>query len=96
MRPSQALNLHREEIRKIVNMNRARNARGFGSVLYGSDAEGSDLDVLVEPLPGATLFDMGAIQIALQERLGVAVHVLTPGDVPTTFRDQVLKEATPV
>ena len=96
MRPSQALNLHREEIRKIVNMNRARNARVFGSVLYGSDAEGSDLDVLVEPLPGATLFDMGAIQIALQERLGVAVHVLTPGDVPTTFRDRVLKEATPV
>ncbi len=42
------------------------------------------------------LFDMGAIQIALEERLGVAVHVLTPGDLPTTFRDQVLKEATPV
>ena len=42
------------------------------------------------------LFDMGAIQIALEERLGVAVHVLTPGGLPATFRDHVLKEATPV
>ena len=96
MKPSQALSLYREEIRRIVEANHAQNARVFGSVLHGDDQEGSDLDVLVDPLPGATLLDMGAIQIELQGRLGVSVDVLTPGDLPARFRDQVLKEAVPV
>ncbi len=96
MKPSQALGLYREEIRRIVEANHARNARVFGSVLYGEDSEGSDLDVLVDPMPGATLLDMGAIQIELQGRLGVVVDVLTPGDLPARFRDRVIKEAVPV
>jgi uncharacterized protein len=68
----------------------------FGSVLHGNVQEGNDLDVLVDPLPGATLLDMGSIQIELQGRLGVSVDVLTPGDLPARFSDQVLKEAVPV
>jgi predicted nucleotidyltransferase len=38
--------------------------------LLGGDTESSDLDILVDPLPGATLFDLGGFQIALQELLG--------------------------
>lgn len=68
----------------------------FGSVLRGNDTEDSDFDVLVDPLPGATLLDLGAIQIELEEVLGVAVDVLTPGDLPLKFRAQVLQEAVPV
>jgi len=34
---------------------RAANPRIFGSVLHGTDLEGSDLDLLVDALPGATL-----------------------------------------
>jgi hypothetical protein len=37
MRPSEALNLHREEIRSIVESRRATNPRVFGSVLHGDD-----------------------------------------------------------
>jgi hypothetical protein len=54
------------------------------------------LDLLVDPLPGATLLDLGAIQIELQESLGISVDVLTPGDLPKRFRDKVLREAVPV
>ncbi|MBM4199831.1 MAG: nucleotidyltransferase family protein [Gammaproteobacteria bacterium] len=96
MKPSQALHSQRSTIRRIVESHRARNARIFGSVLRGEDAEDSDLDLLVEPLPGATLFDLGAIQIELEEMLGVPVEVLTPGDLPEKFRSQVLAEAVPV
>ena len=32
----------------------------FGSVLHGRDTEASDLDVLVDPIPGTTLLDLGA------------------------------------
>ncbi|MBI4988192.1 MAG: nucleotidyltransferase family protein [Rhodocyclales bacterium] len=96
MKPSQALQSHRNAIRRIVESHRARNARIFGSVLRGEDEEDSDLDLLVEPLPGATLFDLGAIQVELEETLGVHVEVLTPGDLPEKFRSRVLAEAVPV
>jgi hypothetical protein len=43
MRPSEALQLHREEIRRIVESRCATNPRIFGSVLHGEDTEESDL-----------------------------------------------------
>jgi predicted nucleotidyltransferase len=96
MKPSEALRSHRDDIRRVVQAHRARNARVFGSVLHGDDTENSDLDVLVDPLPGATLLDMGAIQTELEEVLGVSVDLLTPGDLPVKYRAQVLKDAIPV
>lgn len=96
MKPSLALQSHREAIRRVAESHHTRNPRVFGSVLHGNDQDKSDLDLLVDPLPGATLFDLGAIQIELEEVLGVPVDVLTPGDLPLKFREQVLREAVPV
>lgn len=96
MKPSEAFRAHRELIRRVVEQHHARNARVFGSVLHGDDTEQSDLDLLVDPLPGATLLDIGAIQVELEESLGVSVDVLTPGDLPAKFRAQVLQEAAAV
>src|SRR5574343_61069 len=87
MKPSVALQTHRDLIRTVVERYRARNPRVFGSVLHGDDNEGSDLDLLVEPTQGATLFDLGAIQIELEEQLGVPGDVLVPKDLPIRFRD---------
>ena len=96
MRPSIALNLNRNAARKMVSRFRATNLRVFGSVLHGTDKEDSDLDLLVDALPGATLFDLGELQVELEELLGVNVDLLTPGDLPQKFRDQVVSEAQPV
>jgi uncharacterized protein len=96
VKPSVALNAHRAEIRRIVAANKATNPRVFGSVLHGEDTDGSDLDILVDALPGATLFDLGGIQYELQELLGVPVDLLTPGDISKKFRAEVLAEAEPV
>jgi len=76
-----------------VASSRAANIRVFGSVLRGEDEESSDLDLLVDALPGATLFDLGAIQIELEEMLGVSMDVLMPMDLPKKFRRAVLDEA---
>ena len=94
--PSDVLQRHREIIRRIVSLHRTTNPRVFGSALRGMDTASSDLDLLVDPLPGTTLFDLGAITMELEEILGVAVDVVTPGDLPEKFRAQVLKEAMPV
>jgi predicted nucleotidyltransferase len=60
------------------------------------DPDGSDIDILVDALLGATLFDLGGLQVELEELLGVPVDLLTPQDLPIKFRQQVLLEAIPV
>lgn len=75
---------------------RARNARVFGSVLHGRDTDDSDLDILVDPTPDTTLFDISAIRIELRKLLGVPVDVLTPNGLPDKVRASVLAEARPV
>ena len=52
--------------------------------------------LLVDPLPGATMFDVGRLQVELERLLGVPVDVVTPGDLPLKFRHQVLTEARSV
>ena len=96
MRPSQALSQHRDAVCKAAQRYRVSNPRVFGSVLKGADTEGSDLDLLVDPLPGTTLFDLGGLQDELEQLMGVHVDVLTPKDLPLKFREQVLAEARPV
>ena len=96
MRPSLALGLKRDAILEVVSRSRTANPRVFGSVLNGTDREGSDLDLLVDALPGATLLDLGDLQDELQSLLGVKVDLLTPGDLPLKFRAQVVAQAQPV
>lgn len=96
MKPSAALELKRAAVREATSRFRTANPRVFGSVLHGTDADGSDLDLLVDALPGATLFDLGGLQVELEDLLGVIVDLRTPADLPSKFRDQVLAEARPV
>lgn len=96
MKPSVALESRRAAVRDAVSRFRAANPRVFGSVLHGADQDGSDLDLLVDALPGATLFDLGGLQVELETVLGVPVDVLTPGDLPAKVRQQILAEAQPV
>ena len=96
LKPSQALASHRESIRRVVESHHARNARVFGSVVRGDDTEDSDLDILIDPTPETTLFDIGAIRHELLQLLGVPVDVLTPKALPDKVRAIVLAEAEPV
>jgi len=96
MKPSRALNQRGTVIRDAAHRFRATNPRVFGSVLHGTDTDDSDLDLLVDALPGATLFDLGGLQVELEALLGVPVDLVTPGDLPSKFREQVLAEARPV
>jgi predicted nucleotidyltransferase len=96
MKPSEALKIHREAIRELVTHFPVANPRVFGSVLHGTDKDGSDVDILVDDLPGTSLFDLGGLQYQLEELLGVPVDLLTPTDLPIKFREQVIAEASPV
>ena len=80
----------------MVAAHRATNPRVFGSVAHGNDTEDSDLDILIDPTPDTSLFDIGAIRHELLKLLGVPVDVLTPKALPEKFRAAVLAEAVPV
>lgn len=96
VKPSDALRSHRNAVMAIAQGLGADNVRVFGSVLHGQDSEGSDLDLLVDVPKGTTLLDMARLQRAIEAELGVCVDVLTAGDLPIKFRDQVLREARPL
>ena len=96
MKPSEALRTNREAIRQVVAAHRATNPRVFGSVVQGEDTDDSDLDILIDPTPDTTLFDIGAIRHELLQLLGMPVDVLTPKALPQKFRAAVLAEARPV
>ena len=96
MRPSLVLDMKRIAVREAVSRFRTANPRVFGSVLHGTDQDGSDLDLLVDALPGATLLDLGGLLDELESLLGIHIDLLTPGDLPPKFRAMVLAEARPV
>jgi predicted nucleotidyltransferase len=96
MRPSDILPQHREAIRRMVLDSAMANPRLFGSVVHGADAEGSDLDLLVDPSPETSLLDLAKLQIELEAAVGVKVDLRTPKFLPTAFRSKVLAEAVPI
>lgn len=87
---------NRAAIRHVIESHHGQNARVFGSVLHGEDTDSSDLDILIDPTPETTLFDIGAIRHELLKLLGVPVDVLTPNALPDKFRALVLAEARPI
>ncbi len=77
----------------------------FGSILRDPTPEGgygfrptSDVDVLVEFLPGETksLLDIGGMLMEMREMLGREVDLRTPKDLSRYFRHEVLREARPL
>ena len=96
MRPSEALNQHRETIRQLVLDAGMANPRVFGSVVRGEDGLDSDLDILVDPAPRTSLLDLAGLQIRIEARTGVKVDLLTPESLPMKFRQKTLDEAQPV
>ena len=94
MRPSEALLKYRNEIVQIIAENNGCNPRVFGSVVAGLDTDQSDLDILIDPIPHLTsLMDIGTMQYAIQELLGLKVDVLTPMFLHEKFRQQVIAGA---
>lgn len=92
----EAFEAHRADIREIASRYPVTNVRVFGSVLHGGDDDTSDVDLLVDALPEATLLDLGGLQDELQRLLGLSVDLVTPGDLPGRLRSAILSEAQPV
>jgi predicted nucleotidyltransferase len=80
MRPSEALEKHRDEVLAIIARYPVSNPRIFGSVARGEDVEGSDVDILVDRSGTVTFIDLARLEMEIEALLNVPVGVHTPGE----------------
>jgi len=92
--PSQ-VTLDREIIADFCRRHHIRKLSLFGSVLRDDFRPDSDVDVLIEFEPGATvgLLRLSGMELELCDLLGREVDLRTPGDLSRYFRDEVLEGA---
>jgi uncharacterized protein len=87
---------HRERILALVHRYGAKRVRVFGSVRRRTATSRSDVDLLVDGLPWASLLDLARLEIQLRALLGRGVDVVEEGSLPWSMRPQVLAEAVPL
>lgn len=84
------LRAQRETIIEIVSRNKACNVAVFGSVARGDDTLESDVDLLVDFLPGASLTDQFRLQEELAILLETSVDVISRRALKP--RDKAIRE----
>jgi len=88
------IDISQDRIESFCRANGIRRLALFGSVLREDFCSESDIDVLVEFLPGVRVgLAFIRIQDDLSALLGRKVDLNTPGSLSKYFRDEVLGEA---
>lgn len=84
-----------ETLADFCSRNRIRRLALFGSVLREDFGPHSDIDVLVEFDPNASvgLIRLAGMELELGEAVGRRVDLNTPRSISPYFRDRVLSEA---
>lgn len=86
---------HREEIKAIVARHKGRSVALFGSVARGEETPASDIDLLVDFGPRASLFDVVNIEFDVQDLLGCKVDVVSRGAL-NERDDDIRQDAIPL
>jgi predicted nucleotidyltransferase len=87
------IDAHRREILDLAAQYGVTDLRVFGSMARGDSDQSSDVDLLVRPLPGTSLFDLGGLLMDAQDLLGRRVDVVSEGALAPGLRERVLREA---
>jgi len=93
---NQLIEQYREDILRISKAHGVTDVRVFGSMARDTANESSDVDLLVCPLPGTSLFDLGGLVMDAQELLGRSVDVVSEKALHPAIRERVLREAQPL
>ncbi|MBI4535855.1 MAG: nucleotidyltransferase family protein [Ignavibacteriae bacterium] len=87
----------RQRLEEICRKYHVRKLSIFGSTLHGDARPDSDLDVLVEFIPGHVPgFGFVDLQDELSTVLGRTVDLRTPEELSKYFRESVVREARQV
>ena len=93
--PTDLLGVAYPALADFCRRNGVRRLSLFGSHLKGTARPDSDVDLLVEFLPGwrISLFDIGGMIADLSDLFGREVDLRSAKDLSPLFRDRVVKEA---
>lgn len=88
-------NVDEEKLSQVCRKYYVRKLSVFGSTVHGEARDDSDLDILVEFIPGHVpgFFTFIDLQDELSAIFGRPVDLRTPQDLSKYFRDNVVKEA---
>lgn len=101
MRPSQPglLELVRSKsvlVKRLAGLSRIGSVSVFGSVARGDYGPESDIDFLVETLPGATLFDIAAFEIDMETLFDRKVDAISIGSLDRQKDARIFAESIPL
>ena len=80
-------------VKRLAGFSRIGSVSIFGSVARGDDGPESDLDFLVEALPGATMFDIAAFEIDMETLFDRKVDAISIGSLDPKKATHILAEA---
>ncbi|EFD92419.1 MAG: DNA polymerase beta domain protein region [Candidatus Parvarchaeum acidophilus ARMAN-5] len=85
-----------EEVKKlaipILKAHKIKKAAVFGSFARGDFDNKSDVDILIEPPEGFSLFDLAGLHLNLEDTLGRKVDVMIYDSINPLIKDKVMKE----
>jgi predicted nucleotidyltransferase len=89
------IDIPKERIAAFCSANGVSRLALFGSILRDDFRPDSDVDILIEFLPGVHVgyFAMARMARELSALLGRAVDLRTPAELHPAFRDEVMREA---
>ena len=93
-----AIAAHRDAVAVILRRYRATNPRLFGSVARGDATRGSDIDVLVDLLPGGgnDLLRVAGVAEEMSQLLGLRVDVVAESLLRDEVSSSALADAAPL
>lgn len=89
--PGDALDQYREDVKRLADTCGLDNVRVFGSIARNEDVYVSDIDLLVTPRQGTSLYDMTEFAMLVEEITGYDVDVVS--DRGRTPSDAIFAEA---
>lgn len=84
---------HAPEVRAVITEAGGRNVRVFGSVATGEDGPESDVDLLFSAGEPISLMEMSALELRLEELLGVPVDLVSEESLRPGVRRRILAHA---
>ncbi|NJP11248.1 MAG: nucleotidyltransferase family protein [Leptolyngbyaceae cyanobacterium RU_5_1] len=95
MNPTRPIELPYQKITEFCQRKPIAKLSLFGSILRDDFGFESDVDMLVEFIPGSkiTYFDLAGMEIELTEMVGRKVDLRTPNELSKYFRQKVLDSA---
>jgi predicted nucleotidyltransferase len=84
------------EVRALGERYGIRNIRVFGSIARGEGRSDSDVDLLVEYIPGRGGFGFVEFCERVEQLLGRRVDVVTEKSLQPVVRDDILAQAVPL